>query len=254
MADLGHEGWNPVGDRISNDWMPADDGPLGVVSLEDQVLARLRRSILAGALPVGARMTIREISDQYGVSRTPVRTAIKQLQSEGLVAVTPRSHIEVTGLSREDLTQVNAIRSVLEGLAVQLSTNHSSQVESSERSAWLARVHQSLERLEEADGRDDLDAFVVHHNDFHLLLDSGNGNARLLKQILQIYDYIAYFRKVVFAMPQKREESMQQHREIFEFVKSGDAKRAEEATKIHICGLDPYLADLSILPSQALTE
>jgi DNA-binding GntR family transcriptional regulator len=207
----------------------------GATALEKDTYLLLRRAILQQHWAPGSRTSIRELAVGIGVSPTPVRVALKQLEQDGLVTIIPRKHVVITGIGVEDLAHINQMRSVLEALAVRLTTL--------ERPEPASDVLEALVLLEKADADDDRATYCEAHNRFHLLLDGGNSNTRVYQAILELYDYIEYFRGLVFAMPEKRRLSAPQHRAIFAAYAAGDADRAERETRFHLESLTDYLID-----------
>lgn len=116
-------------------------------SRQEAVAATLRLDILRGRVAAGARLDIDEIAARHGVSRTPVRDALKQLESEGLVQVLPHRGVEVTRLSAGDLREIFAIRIALERLAVSLAAATISEAE-------LEGLRKILRRMDRARTRD----------------------------------------------------------------------------------------------------
>ncbi len=207
----------------------------GATALEKDTYLLLRRVILQQHWAPGSRTSIRELAVGIGVSPTPVRVALKQLEQDGLVTIIPRKHVVITGIRVEDLAHINQMRSVLEALAVRLTTL--------ERPEPAPEVLEALVLLEKADADDDRATYYEAHNRFHLLLDGGNSNTRVYRAILDLYDYIGYFRELVFAMPDKRRLSAPQHRAIFAAYAAGDADRAEKETRFHLESLTDHLID-----------
>jgi DNA-binding GntR family transcriptional regulator len=119
----------------------------GFPSRQEAVAAALRAGILRGRVAAGARLDIEEIAAQHGVSRTPVRDALKQLEAEGLVRVLPYRGVEVTRLSADDFRELFAIRIALERLAVGEAAQRISDME-------LGRLRRILQRMDRARGRD----------------------------------------------------------------------------------------------------
>ena len=89
--------------------------------LRDVVFNTLRNAILTGELEPGERLMEIKLAEKLGVSRTPIREAIRKLELEGLVVMTPRKSAEVARITRKDLTDVLEVRRVLECLAIELS-------------------------------------------------------------------------------------------------------------------------------------
>ena len=85
-------------------------------SLSEKVFHKLQEDILSGKYAVDEELKEKTIGDELGVSRTPVREALRQLELQGLVTITPNKGAHVTGFSKEDLNDIYEIRSVMEGL------------------------------------------------------------------------------------------------------------------------------------------
>lgn len=125
-----------------------DHSPIEYASLADVVLARLRDAILSGRFGDGERIIEREIATEFGVSRGPIRDALRQLDEEGLVSVLPRRGARVASLTVDDAVEVLEIRAALEPVAVRMLVERANA--QPERLAGLERV---VEQLAEASKR-----------------------------------------------------------------------------------------------------
>src|SRR3974390_2333240 len=114
--------------------------PKAAAPLRRQVLQELRQSIISGRLNPGERLVEREIIAMMGVSRTVIREALRQLESEGLVAIVPNKGPVVRSLTIEEAQDLYAIRAVLEGLAARLFTEHAEPSEIQELEEALIRT------------------------------------------------------------------------------------------------------------------
>jgi len=156
---------------------------LAVASLADEIAYRLRADILDGRLPFGARLQHEELAARFGVSRTPVREALRKLQALNLVELTPNRGATVRAPSRAELVEVYELRAELEGFACALACDRASAED-------LYELERTQERLTEAvamAGRMDdakLDAAVTDANNaFHGLIHEAAGNRRLAESI-----------------------------------------------------------------------
>jgi DNA-binding GntR family transcriptional regulator len=138
------------------------------------VAVTLRLDILRGRIAAGARLDIDEIAARHGVSRTPVRDALKQLEGEGLVQVLPYRGVEVTRLSAEDLRELFAIRIALERLAVALATANISTAE-------MEGLRKILTRMDRARGRDQ--SWTTLNTSFHDAVHAASRSPRLVELI-----------------------------------------------------------------------
>ena len=114
-------------------------------SLSDKVFHKLQEDILSGKYAVDEELKEKTIGDELGVSRTPVREALRQLELQGLVTITPNKGAHVTGFSKEDLNDIYEIRSVMEGLCAKWAAKKATpeQIEELEEIVYLTEFHVS---------------------------------------------------------------------------------------------------------------
>jgi DNA-binding GntR family transcriptional regulator len=156
--------------RSSEPVAPATPFP----SRQEAVAAALRLDILRGRIAAGARLDIDEIAARHGVSRTPVRDAMKQLEAEGLVQVLPYRGVEVTSLAAEDLRELFAIRIALERLAVAEAARNITQAE-------LGGLRRILRRMDRARQRDE--SWITLNTSFHDAVHAASRWPRLIEMI-----------------------------------------------------------------------
>lgn len=160
----------PLRKRSSEPVAPATPFP----SRQEAVAAALRLDILRGRIAAGARLDIDEIAARHGVSRTPVRDAMKQLEAEGLVQVLPYRGVEVTSLAAEDLRELFAIRIALERLAVAEAARNITQAE-------LGGLRRILRRMDRARQRDE--SWITLNTSFHDAVHAASRWPRLIEMI-----------------------------------------------------------------------
>ena len=176
-------------------------------SLRGRVFQRLREDILNGKYKENDELREISIGDELGVSRTPVREALRQLELEGLVRIVPNKGAYVTGITRKDVADIFKIRSMLEGL-----------------SEFRLKKEQSsiAEQVSELDGR------------FHRVLYEAS-DSRILEHVLtDFHKYVKLARKTSVGEEHRAEKSIQEHRAILEAIKQKDADKAEELANQHI--------------------
>lgn len=151
---------------------PAERAPLGAlhVPLRDQVRDELRRRIADGRLQPGSKMVERELAEEFGVSRVPVREALRTLETEGFVQVVPRKGVVVRHLSRRDVEELFDVREALEFLATRLATEQATNEELAALRHVLAEGEAALTRGDSAGAQESNEAFhdaIVRfaHND-----------------------------------------------------------------------------------------
>lgn len=189
----------------------------------------LREAILDGRLPAGERLVEREIAERLGVSRTPVREAIRKLELERLVAHVPRKGVVVRGISTAEALEIFTIRAALEGVAAGLAA---------ERADARAgeRLRSLCEQMEEALRNGDRPRFEKAHDRFNDTVYRLAGSPRLYDMINSLRDYIARFSRVTYGVPGRTESANREHRELAEAIAAGDRERAAAVARLHIEG------------------
>lgn len=197
------------------------------VSLGQRVFHRIREDILSGKYNKNEELKEKTIGEELGVSRTPVREALRQLELEGLVTIIPNKGAYVVGFSAEDIHDIYEIRSVLEGMCAK-------------RAARKAAPEQ-LEALEEIMCLSDFqvqrghyDQLVELDNKFHEQMYLAS-QSKVLEHVLSDYHhYVERVRKVTLVVPKRSAESNEEHRQILEALKEKNAERAEQLANQHI--------------------
>ena len=196
-------------------------------SLGQKVFQRIREDILEGNYKVGEELKEQLIGEQMGVSRTPVREALRQLELEGLVEIISNKGAFVVGFSPEDIKDIYEIRAVLEGLCVKRAATRISelQIEALEEILFLTDFHIKNGNIEQVIKLDSL---------FHGILYEANGS-RMLEQVLEnYYQYLRKISRVSLSFSNRAVASNQEHKKIFEAIRQQDQKRAEYAASLHI--------------------
>ncbi|MEO8970483.1 MAG: GntR family transcriptional regulator [Ktedonobacteraceae bacterium] len=165
----------------------SDDHSLNDGDSMDAVYQRLRSAILNCEIPVSTPLSQVQLAKKMGVSRTPLREAIRMLQREGLIEASPNQRVRVAGFSVEDLDQLYAMRISLEALGVRLTVPHMSVADMHQLEDCLARMDE-LAKIEE------YDCWNVPHRAYHALLVAGAGK-RLCKQIEQLSCHAERYRR-----------------------------------------------------------
>lgn len=184
----------------------------------------LRQRIRDGRLASGTRIKADDIAQQLGLSRMPVREAIRQLDSEGLVTIRPNRGAVVTILDPEEVLELFQMRSVLEGLAVRRA------IERFDEEAF-DELELRFSRLERAQG--DLDQWILRHNDFHDVICARSGGHRLFAQVQRLRTAIEPYLRIVLAQTEM-DRTVIEHRELIEILRRRDAEAAEATMRDHI--------------------
>lgn len=197
-------------------------------ALGPQVAAALREAIAAGEFVRGERLIEVELAEKYGVSRGPVRDAIRILQLEGLVESQPPGMV-VSGIDEEAINEVYSLRGAIEGLAVRISVSREGDTDYSE----LERQVLAMERAARNDDPSDFaQADVAFHN--AICLSSGH---RRLADVWQRYEAIMMtLLRLTISLDQDLSASAAKHRALLDLIKGGDPVAAETELAAHLEG------------------
>lgn len=196
-------------------------------SLRGKVYETIREDILSGRYKQNTELKEAAIGAELGVSRTPVREALRQLELEGLVNIIPNRGAYVNMITAKDVQDIYVLRSMLEGLCARWATEYitQDQLDDLEETLCLSEYHtkkNNYEKLWELDSQ------------FHEQLYSA-ANSRILNHILSdFHDYVKRVRRATIASEGRSVKSTEEHRAIFEAIRDKDAIRAEELARQHV--------------------
>jgi DNA-binding GntR family transcriptional regulator len=206
--------------------LPLIDKP--AAPLRHRVVDALRRSIVDGRLAPGARLVERELIERMGVSRTVLREALRQLESERLIDVVPSKGAVVRRLTRAEARDLYSIRSVLEGLAARLFVENAG---AEDRRA----LETALERTAKAYGRGDPGRIVEAKNAFYDILFRGAGSETLSAMIGALQARVWRWRVLGLAHPhrsrERSRESVEDLAALVAAIRAGNAERAERIAR-----------------------
>src|SRR5437667_4369464 len=207
--------------------------------LGDQVYGHLIEAIATNALPEGAKIQEEDLAEQMGVSKTPIREALRRLEAEGFIVADSHRTPEVRRLLRSDVVELYDLREYLERLAIRRVVER--------HDAGMLRaleLHQAQTEKKFSGGRSiAIEESVVYNQQFHRLVLDGAGNTRLRR----VYDLISVdVRRLAYRSIRgagKQRAAVEQHRGILEAAKTGDTDAAETLIIQHIRrGRDDVLA------------
>lgn len=195
--------------------------------LRDVVFRSLREAILRGDLKPGERLMELSLAQKLGVSRTPIREAIRMLEQEGLAVTTPRKGAEVAKMTEKDMEDVLAIREALEQLALTLACECVTEEQ-------LDALSAERERFERTTRSGDLKRIAESDMKFHELLYEASGNPKLVGMLSnlreQMYRYRVEYLKDAANYPNLIEE----HKTIVDGLRSRDLEKVHEAMARHL--------------------
>ena len=195
--------------------------------LREVVCETLRDAIRKGILKPGERLMEIQLAEELGVSRTPVREAIRKLELEGYVIMMPRRGTYVANLSIRDVNEVFEIRTSLDSLASGLAAERITDEE-------LERLQRLLVLISEYVETNDMEKIVETDTEFHDLLYQASRNTRLVGIIFNLREQLTRFRTTSMAFPGRLAATLEEHRPIVEAIAQGDVKEAQAAAEYHM--------------------
>jgi len=193
---------------------------------QEAVLTELRRLLVTGELAPGTPVRQETVAERLGVSRVPVREALKVLEGEGHVVYLPRRGYVVAELSAEDLTEVYRLRELLEAEAIRVAVPRLDD-------ATIEAIEAVAHEIDVAGRRRDLAAMTAYNRDFHFLLFDAAGMPRLSRTLRQLWDATDVYRGVYFAGTGNRRRVADDHASLVAALRAGDVRAAVAAQKSH---------------------
>jgi DNA-binding GntR family transcriptional regulator len=194
-------------------------------SRSELVYQKLRQAIASGELKPGERVMEVEVAAWLDVSRTPVREALRRLESDGMLALEPRTGLVVASITRQAMLELYVMREVLESTAARLCARHASDSEVLE----LEAIVRHEERLQ-----GDAEALVRQNRLFHDAVHRGAHNRYLEKSLNAVNDSMCLLGKSQMLLPERAVEARREHAELFDAIRCRDAEAAEELARQHV--------------------
>ena len=196
-------------------------------SLRGRVFNRIREDILSGKYRENEELKEVTIGNELGVSRTPVREALRQLELEGLVNIIPNKGAYVTGISQKDIHDIYVIRSYLEGLAARWACETMTEDELSalEENIYLSEFHVKKGHFEQV---------VELDSQFHEIIYKASGSKILEHQLSTYHHYVERIRKVSLGQAERANKSNEEHAAILNAIKERNGELAEKLAHEHI--------------------
>ncbi len=196
------------------------------VSLADQVFDHIEKDILSGKYSRGEIITESKLSAELGVSRTPIREALRRLSQEHLIEESGKGSV-VIGISEKDLEDIFLIRKQIESLAASLAAEHHTAEQ-------LAELKETLELQEFYVGKKDTDHIKHMDNKFHRILYKLTGSTVFYDTLVPLHRKIQKYRRASLQSGSRAEASVLEHRKIYEAIASGDRDRSYSTALEHI--------------------
>ena len=205
--------------------------------LREIVFESLREAIINGHLKPGERLMEIQLADEMGVSRTPVREAIRKLELEGFVVMIPRKGAYVAGISLKDIADVFEIRAALESLAAALAAERITEDE-------LEALERSLVKVAECTEANDLDSLITVDTDFHDILYKASRNDRLVQIVSNLREQIQRFRMSSLSHPGRMKDALEEHRKLVEALSERNVELARTLAREHIENAENSMLDV----------
>lgn len=195
--------------------------------LRDVVFESLREGIIKQILKPGERLMEIQLAEEMGVSRTPVREAIRKLELEGFVVIVPRKGAYVASISLNDVHEVYEIRAALEILAAGLAAERATKEE-------IEAMENCLRRESSAVSSDNVIATVDADIGLHDLIYKASNNSRLLSTLNNLREQIYRTRVRSLFLPGRKKQSHEEHRKIVEAIRFHDVNEAQHLLQEHV--------------------
>lgn len=193
-------------------------------TLREKILETIRDAILKGTLKPGERVSEPELAERFGISRTPIREAFRQLESEGYLEVIPRKGAVVASLSERDIEEFYAIKIILEGFAARMAADNLTAKD-------IERLEAINERLRQIAEEGDVKTFFRVHNEFHEVFIKAAGNEKLYEMITQLVMRFKRLRLASLSQPGRMQISVEEHRNMIEAFRNHDGERADSLVR-----------------------
>ena len=195
--------------------------------LRDVVFNTLRQAILTGELKPGERLMEIHLADKLGVSRTPIREAIRKLELEGLVTMIPRKGAEVAQITEKSMNDVLEVRRAMDVLCVELACERIAE-------EALGDLKAACENFEQIVKTKDVKKIAKADVELHDIILQATGNRRLIQLVNNLSEQMYRYRYEYIKDFSQHERLVEEHRIIYESLVNKDKETASEAAKTHI--------------------
>ena len=197
------------------------------MKISEEIAETLRDEIIAGVYKPRQRLIEEELSDRFFVSRTPIREALKELESAGLIAIEPYKGAFVADRNPSEIRDIYELRSVLEAFTTELAVPRIT-------AETIHQMQQTIDRMEECIAADDKAGFATENGRFHDLILEQCPNRAAVKMVNNLLEQTSSFRWLSWRTTASMKNSMVGHRKILEAITTGDAAAAGQYAARHI--------------------
>lgn len=209
--------------------LPKDDKETGrsaKSNLRNQIFLRLESDIVSGKYPPGYNLAEKTLSEEFGVSRTPLREALAQLELEGLVEFVPHKGIVVLGVSKQDIEDIYLIKLTIESLAARLASERI-------KPADLTELEETLSLTEFYIGKGDLQKVVELDSRFHDIICRAGKNRPLRTMLASFHNFARMARHKSITNPGRADKMLEEHRKLLDAIASGNGELASKLSVEH---------------------
>ena len=198
--------------------------------LREMVYEELKALILTGKIVPGTRLMEIELANNMGVSRTPIREAIRKLEKEGLVTIELRRGAYASQISTEDMVAILEVRQNMEGLAANFAAQRATDEQ-------LESLRLAFENYNKAFEAGDTKGMIEYDTKFHTIIVDSSHNKVLMQMIEQLQELVLRFRYIYYDDFRRAEKMPAEHFEILKAITSRDGEKARTAANVHIARL-----------------
>lgn len=195
--------------------------------LSDSVYLKLKERIVNGIYEEGFRLVETKLCEEFGVSRTPVREAISQLELDGLAKTLPNRETVVVAITQKDIEDIYAIRMRIEGLAARLAAENMTSED-------MKELEEIMDLEEYHTTRKHVDKVLYTDSKFHDCIYRGSKSKILLQTLTMFHDHIKRARNSSLSIEGRADEALEEHEGIFQAIRDRNPDLAEELAIVHI--------------------
>lgn len=202
--------------------------------LREIVFESIREAIIEGRLKPGERVMEIQLAEKLGVSRTPVREAIRKLELEGLLIMEPRKGAYVADVSLKDIVEVLEVRASLEGLAASLAAERASEEE-------IEILREKSAQFKECIEKNDIQGMINKDTEFHEVILRAAKNKKLTSIIESLREQVQRFRVTYFTEYNMTTHLVSEHQYVLDAIESRNPEKANEYAQHHVENLEKYI-------------
>lgn len=195
--------------------------------LRDVVFNTLREAILKGDLVAGERLMELQLASKLGVSRTPIREAIRMLEQEGLAITIPRKGAIVAGMTEKDMQDVLQIREALEELSVQVACDKITEEE-------IGQLRKNMKNFEHSLKTGDLKRMAQADVEFHDVIYQATDNPKLISMLNNLREQMYRYRVEYLKKPENHKQLLDEHEAIYRGILAKDKAGVTDMIRRHI--------------------